>query len=143
MFFGVLSADVAAVASVASAVVVALVITLAGVFTLRANMKTFWRDLADERGEQIQLLEEHLRAKAAELVTLQAAHVAEMVQFGEEQRDLRHALKSELATTQHSLALEMGKHDLSAVVAKLDALHRRLDEHDGRLTQLLTHLEGT
>ncbi len=121
----------------------AIIVLIGAYFALRNNLRTYWKEVAAERAAQIAELEQRLVVKAEELIVLQAAHAAEMLEFAEEQRVIRHELKAALATTQNALTLEMAKHDLSAVVVKLDALHRRLDEHDGRLTQLLTHLEAT
>ncbi len=124
--------------------VLGAVVVLAGAyFALRNNLKTYWKELAGERAAEIRDLEHRLTEKAEELIALQATHAAEMLTFAEEQREIRHELKAHLAAAQNALTLEMAKHDLSAVVVKIDALHRRLDEHDGRLTQLLNHLEGT
>ena len=124
--------------------ILAAAAVLAGAyFALRNNLKTYWKELASERAAEVQDLERQLKEKAEELILLQAAHAAEMLQFAEEQRELRHELKSNLASAQNALTAEMAKHDLSAVVAKLDALHRRLDQHDERLTQLIGNLEGT
>ncbi len=118
----------------------AVVVLTGAYFALRNNLKTYWKELAGERAAEIRDLEHRLTEKAEELIVLQAAHAAEMLTLADEQREVRHELKASLAAAQHALTLEMGKHDLSAVVAKLDALHRRLDEHDGRLSELLDRL---
>ncbi len=114
-------------ASLIVAAIVALAAVVAGVFTVRSNIKSYWREVAEERGSQVYELEQHLKERADELIKLQASHALEMLSFAEEQREIRHELKENLAATQHALTLEMAKHDLSAVLAKLDALHKRLD----------------
>ncbi len=120
----------------------AVIVLIGAYFALRNNLKTYWKELAGERAAEIRDLERRLTEKAEELVLLQAAHAAEMLQFAEEQREIRHELKSHLAAANSALNLEMAKHDLSAVIVKIDALHRRLDDHDTRLTELIGHLRG-
>jgi Flp pilus assembly pilin Flp len=39
-----------------SIITAAIVVVAAGVFTLRNNLKSFWKTLAEERGEQVKVL---------------------------------------------------------------------------------------
>ena len=63
--------------SVTAIVVAAGVVVLGGVFTLRNNMRSFWRDLAEERKAQNDQLEIEVREKQAELLDLERRHAAE------------------------------------------------------------------
>lgn len=102
--------------SLGSIFVAAAVIVAAGLFTLRNNLKSFWRDLAEERNEKIEALE--TQAQAA---------LQERAKFAEEQRDIRHQLKTEIATLRAQLDVERSKHDLSSVLSRIDELEKTLD----------------
>lgn len=108
--------------SVTAIIVAAFVVVVGGLFTLRNNMKTFWRNLAEERGEQVKVLEGEVREGTAALLEMQAAHAAEMVHERDLQRELRHGLKTEMATVRAELEIERTKHDLTNIQARLDAL---------------------
>jgi gas vesicle protein len=128
-----------------SIVVAAIVVIVAGVFTLRNNLKTFWKDLATERGEQVKVLEEDLKERAQQLVDAQLHHTEEMASFAEEQREVRHQLKTDVATLEGRLKLEEAKHDLSAVIGRLDGLEHTIDSRAGMFEQMvagITHQSG-
>lgn len=108
--------------SVTAIVVSALVVVLGGLFTLRNNIRSFWRDLAEERGAEVVELTNEVRELNAKMLAAQHEHAEQLLAEAQAQRDLRHALKGEVATLQHQLELEQAKHDLSAVTARLDAL---------------------
>lgn len=124
-----------------SILVAALVVIVAGVFTLRNNLKTFWKDLAEERGEEIKVLEARLEKSAkalvdaqthhtAELVDLQHVHAEEMAGLVASERESRHELKGRLAIVEGQLQIEQSKHDLSVVIAELEHVGSRLDGID-------------
>jgi uncharacterized protein YoxC len=110
--------------SVTAIIVAAAVVVLGGVFTLRNNMRSFWRDLAEERKEQIAQLEDEVRVKGTEQLEMERRHNAEMLKVSDEQREIRHALKTKLAEMGHLLDIEKAKHDLTAVTEHLDSLDR-------------------
>jgi len=83
----------------------------AGVFSLRNNLKSVWKNLAEERGEQVKQLEREIHDK-----------MVEMAAFAEDQRGLRHQLKNELATQGAQLEIERAKHDMTQVFDRLDAI---------------------
>lgn len=138
--------------SVTAIVVSALVVVLGGLFTLRNNIRSFWRDLAEERGAQVVELEAEVRELNAKLLASQHAHAEQILAEANAQRELRHQLKGEVATLQHQLELESAKHDLSSVTARLKALEDlavqraamfdRLDHTTERLAGLLDKREG-
>ena len=108
--------------SVGAIVVASVVVVLGGLFTLRNNMKSFWKDLAEERGEQVKVLEAEVRAGAEALRESQAAASAEALRLVEEQREIRHGLKGTIATLENRLAIEEAKHDLSGVTTRIGKL---------------------
>ncbi len=108
--------------SVTAIVVAAGVVVLGGVFTLRNNMRSFWRDLAEERKVQVEVLEAEVRESATKLLEMQHAASEAALEQAAEQKEIRHALKTENATLVHQLQLEQAKHDLSAVTERLTAL---------------------
>jgi Flp pilus assembly pilin Flp len=130
-----------------SIVTAAVIVIVAGVFTLRNNLKSFWKELAEERGEQVKVLEEKLAETHEQLVEAQISHTQEMAAFAEEQREVRHQLKNELAVVNGQLKVEQAKHDLSVVIARLDQLDDgligkgRFDELVGVITDQSTLLE--
>ena len=73
-----------------SIIVACLVVIVAGIFTLRNNMKTFWKNLAEERGEQVKVLQEELRKETSALAqaTIQQAEIAAKLKLEEAKRDL-------------------------------------------------------
>lgn len=120
-----------------SIVTAAIIVIVAGVFTLRNNLKSFWKELAEERGEQVKVLEEKLAETHEQLVEAQISHTQEMAAFAEEQREVRHQLKNELAVINGQLKVEQTKHDLSTVIARLDELDNTLvgaSRFDGLVT---------
>ena len=124
----------------AEVLIAALIVVAAGLFTLRNNMKSFWKDLAEERGEQVRQLERHLREKTDELLQAQLKHSEQMAAFAEEQREVRHELKNELASTAAKLVAEQAKHDLSSVLARIDTMEEMLIGKD-LFHQMLTHMD--
>lgn len=136
--------------SVTAIIVAALVVVLGGIFTLRNNMRSFWRDLAEERKAQNDQLEEEVREKQNELLELERRHNADLLKVSEEQREIRHGLKTKLADMGHQLDLERAKHDLSAVTERLTALEElaitrgamfdRIDATAQQQVELLTRI---
>lgn len=124
-----------------SILVSALVIVLGGAVTLRNNLKTFWKDLAEERAAQISVLEQHLKEKAAELVAAELRHTEQMAAFSEEQREVRHQLKNEAAELRIVLEAERAKHDLTSVVNRLDEVDQMLIDRTPMFTRMVTLLE--
>jgi sensor histidine kinase YesM len=129
-FFGVISGLVATVRfsdtiTIGSIVVASMVVVAGGIFTFRNNMRTFWRNLAEERQEQIKVLEEHAREREEHMLELQEQYHAQLSETAEQQRLLRHELKNELVSVKALLAVEHSKTDLSAL---LDLLARQHDE---------------
>lgn len=111
-----------------SIIVSCFVIVLAGVFTLRNNLRSFWKGLAEERAEQIVSLEEHLKERNAQIEALQKETKESLMAFAEEQRIVRHELKNQLAAAQASLQVEQAKTDLSALAGQLSSLANQLAE---------------
>jgi uncharacterized coiled-coil protein SlyX len=136
--------------SVTAIVVAAGVVVLGGVFTLRNNMRSFWRDLAEERKEQIDVLEHEVRESATKLLEMQSAATASALEQAAEQREIRHALKTKVAELGHQLEIEKAKHDLSAVTERLTALEElaitrgsmfdRIDATAQQQVELLTRI---
>jgi hypothetical protein len=109
--------------TVGSILTAALVIVLGGLFTLRNNMRSFWKDLAEERAAKIADLEEDMRQdRATASEELLAAH-DQMAKFAEEQRVIRHELKGEVAALKASLQVERAKTDLTALTQMLGEQH--------------------
>jgi flagellar basal body-associated protein FliL len=111
--------------TIGSIVVASLVVVAGGIFSFRNNMRTFWRNLAEERQEQIKVLEDHAHEREAQVLELQEQYHVQLAEAAEQQRLLRHDLKGELASVKALLALEHSKTDLSAL---LDLLARQHDE---------------
>ena len=76
--------------SAGSIIVACLVVIVAGIFTLRNNMKSFWKNLAEERGEQVKVLQQEVRDGASELAkeVLKNAEVTAKLRVEEAKRDL-------------------------------------------------------
>ncbi len=109
--------------TVGSIIVAAMVIVAGGVVTFRNNMRTFWRNLAEEREEKIRVLEEHLHEKDMLITSIHEQSKDEMAKLVEEQRILRHELKNQIAEAAASLRVEQAKTDLSALLAQLARQH--------------------
>lgn len=114
--------------SLGSVISAAALIVAAGIFTLRQNVKSFWRDLAEQREQQI----EQLRQDAD-------AALQERAKFAEEQRDIRHQLKNDLAAATANLTVERARHDLTTVYERLDVLERLLERRQDVFETLLDH----
>ncbi len=110
--------------TVGSIIVASIVIVAGGVVTFRNNMRTFWRNLAEERAEQIKVLEEHGREREIHMAQLQEQSKVELGRVLEEQREIRHELKAQLAAAVATLRAEQQKTDLSAVLEELANHHR-------------------
>jgi flagellar basal body-associated protein FliL len=122
--------------TIGSIVVASLVVVAGGIFSFRNNMRTFWRNLAEERQEQIKVLEDHAHEREAQVLELQEQYHVQLAEAAEQQRLLRHDLKSELASVKALLALEHSKTDLSAL---LDLLAR---QHDESMLRMETGMEN-
>jgi hypothetical protein len=107
-----------------------------GVFSFRNNMRTFWRNLAEERQEQIRVLEEHAHDRETQVLELQEQYHVQLAEASEQQRHLRHELKTELASVKALLAVEHSKTDLSAL---LDLLAR---QHDAAMQRMEEGMEN-
>lgn len=106
-----------------SVITAAVVIVLSGLFTLRNNLRSFWHDLAIERGAQVEGLEQQIRERDAEIVKLHEESKAELAKHFEEQRVVRHELKGEVAALRAQLQVEQAKTDLSALADQLGRQH--------------------
>ena len=113
-----------------SIVVAALVIVIGGLFTLRNNLKTFWKERALELEEKVKVLDQHAEEK-----------LQERAAFAEEQRDVRHELKTQLANAKAQLEVERAKHDLSGVFARFDGLEGVITARDDLTARQNTLLE--
>lgn len=109
--------------TVGSIITAALVVVLSGVFTLRNNMRSFWKNLAEERAEQIKVLEQDAADLQKKIHELELKYQRDLAKFAEEQRNIRHELKDELAALNATLAVERAKTDLSALMQQLSAQH--------------------
>jgi hypothetical protein len=125
-----------------SIITAAVVVVAAGVFTLRNNLKSFWKELAEERGEQVKILTADLKKAADDLVAAQLRHTDEMASFAEEQREVRHQLKTEIATLEGRLKLEQSKHDLSVVTIRLDKIEETLKGRSATFDELAAAVDG-
>jgi sensor histidine kinase YesM len=128
--FGVISGLIGAVrfsdtVTIGSIIVASLVVIAGGVFSFRNNMRTFWRNLAEERQEQIKVLEDHAHERENQMLEQQEQYHVQLAEAAEQQQLLRHELKNELASVKALLAVEHSKTDLSAL---LDLLARQHDE---------------
>jgi uncharacterized membrane protein YccC len=122
--------------TIGSIIVASLVVIAGGVFSFRNNMRTFWRNLAEERQEQIKVLEEHAREREEHMLELQEQYHEQLATSAEQQRLLRHELKNELVAVKALLAVEHSKTDLSAL---LDLLAR---QHDEAMQRMNTGMEN-
>lgn len=110
-----LTVDLTKTISLGSILVGALVVVLAGVFTLRNNMRSFWKDLAEQRDAEVTELQKDLKAKEEE-----------MAAFALAQQELRHELKAELDAAKLLLEGERAKTDLSALLSHMNEQHREV-----------------
>jgi flagellar basal body-associated protein FliL len=122
--------------TIGSIIVASLVVIAGGVFSFRNNMRTFWRNLAEERQEQIKVLEEHAHDRENQMLELQDQYHVQLAEAAEQQRLLRHELKNELAAVKALLAVEHSKTDLSSL---LDLLAR---QHDEAMQKMRTGMEN-
>lgn len=107
------------------AITAAAVVIVAGLFTLRNSIRSFWKEQALERGEKIKALQAEAEAS-----------LKERAAFAEQQRELRHALKNDLAVAQAQLDSELAKHDFTALYSRLDMLQGILESRDALFTAL-------
>jgi len=117
--------------TVGSIIVAALVVIASGLFTLRNNMRSFWRNLAEERGEEIKVLEKHLREREDA-----------RAQDAEEQRAIRHELKNQIAELNANLRVEQTKTDLSALIELLAKQHTEAMTQFSTIIGLLATANG-
>ena len=131
--------------TIGSILVAAVVIIAGGVFTFKNNMRTFWRNLAEERAEQIKVLEQHGHEKDVRIAELQEHARVDLAKVADEQRTVRHELKNQIAALTASLRIEQEKTDLSALVDQLAIQHReameRMEEGLNRQARMLELLE--
>lgn len=130
-----------------SILVAALVVIAGGIFSFRNNMRTFWRNLAVERQEEIKVLTEKLNESEERYRVLQQQSRAEAEKIAEEQRSIRHDLKGQLAAAQKLLEAEHAKTDLSSLMEQLRDQHSdsmgRMEEGLARQSRMLEILEAT
>jgi murein L,D-transpeptidase YcbB/YkuD len=123
--------------TVGSILIAALVIVAGGVFTFRNNMRTFWRNLAEERAEQIKVLEQRGQEKDAQIIQLQEAAKAELAKTADEQRAIRHELKNQIAELRASLRVEQTKTDLTSLLEQLATQHAEAMEKQDKVLHSL------
>lgn len=126
-----LVASYSSTVTLGSILTAAAVIVVGGIFTLRNNLKTFWKERSFELEEKIRVLEEHAEQK-----------LEERAEFAEQQREERHALKTELAEVRAKLLLEEAKRDLTGVFGRFDALEGSIDRQTGVLAEILAQLRS-
>jgi len=94
-------------------IIVGLVVAGAAfLFTLRSRIATIWKQEAEgwrEKAERLaqEVAEERLKAST----------------FAREQQEIRHGLKDELAACRAELKVEQAKHDLTAVLERMQSFH--------------------
>jgi len=110
----------------------AIVVIAGGIFSFRNNMRTFWRNLAVERQEEIKVLTEKLAESEDRYRDLQQQARDEAAHIAEEQRSIRHDLKAQLAAANRLLEAEHAKTDLTSLMDQLGKQHdeamRRMEE---------------
>ena len=125
----------------------ALVVIAGGIFSFRNNMRTFWRNLAVERQEEIKVLTRKLAESEDRYRDLQQQAREEATHIAEEQRSIRHDLKAQLAASQKLLEIEHSKTDLTALMEQLGRQHTDAMQHmqEGleRQTRMLHLLESS
>jgi hypothetical protein len=109
--------------TVGSIIVASSVIVLGGVFTLRNNMRSFWRNLAEERAAQVSVLEQDIKERDGHIRDLQEQGRADLARLAEEERTVRHELKNQLAAATMALDAERAKTDLSSLMELLAHQH--------------------
>lgn len=114
--------------TVGSIIVAASITVASGLFTLRNNLRSFWRGLAEERAEQIESLEHTIKERDQKIHDLQEQGRLDLLKLAEEQRVLRHELKNELAAVNAQLAAERAKTDLTALIELLGHQHTEMME---------------
>jgi sensor histidine kinase YesM len=133
--------------TIGSIIVASMVVVAGGIFSFRNNMRTFWRNLAVERQEEIKVLTDKLTESEERYRELQAQSRTEAEKIAEEQRSIRHDLKAQLATAQKLLEIEHAKTDLSSLMEQLGSQHheamRRMQEGLDRQGRMLQILEST
>lgn len=94
-----------------------LVAAVIGYFTIRNLQQSYWRNLVDERDAEIidlkRVIDEGLQERAA---------------FADSQREVRHQLKTQIATLEGRLQVEHAKHDLTSVTARMEAMEKVLED---------------
>lgn len=144
--FGIATINFSDTVTLGSVLVAAMVVVAGGIATFRNNMRTFWRNLAEERQAQIAVLEKRVLDLNAQLMELQEQGKAEMAAMVDEQRSVRHELKAQLAASNQLLAIEHSKTDLTSLMEQLADQHKEamsqavvgLAKQD-RVLELLAH----
>jgi ABC-type multidrug transport system fused ATPase/permease subunit len=141
------SIDFTSTVTLGSVLTAAVVVIASGIFSFRNNMKSFWRNLAVERQEEIKVLTEKLAESEERYRELQTQSREEAMRIAEEQRSVRHDLKGQLAAVNKLLEAEHAKTDLSALMEQLGAQHhdamKRMEEGLMRQGRMLQILEAT
>jgi hypothetical protein len=124
-----------------------MVVVAGGIFSFRNNMRTFWRNLAVERQEEIKVLIDKLGESEERYRELQTQARSEAERIAEEQRSIRHDLKAQLAAVNKLLEAEHAKTDLSALMEQLGSQHhdamQRMEAGLARQGRILQILEAT
>jgi hypothetical protein len=133
--------------TIGSILTAAVIVILGGIFSFRNNMRSFWRDLAVERQEQIRVLEEHIVERDERLRVVEEKTRNDLALAAEEQRAVRHDLRTQLATAQKLLEAEHAKTDLSALMEQLGQQHKdamaRMEEGLNRQSKMLQLIEAS
>jgi ABC-type multidrug transport system fused ATPase/permease subunit len=141
------SIDFTSTVTLGSVLTAAVVVIASGIFSFRNNMKSFWRNLAVERQEEIKVLTEKLSESEERYRELQTQSREEAMRIAEEQRSVRHDLKGQLAAVNKLLEAEHAKTDLSALMEQLSTQHhdamQRMEEGLKRQGRMLQILEAT
>lgn len=115
----ILATDLFTIGGVIVAVGGLVVAAIVGYFTIRNLQRSYWRNLVDERDAEI-----------LEMKRLDEEKLQERAAFAEEQRELRHRLKGEIANLQGQLQLERAKSDLTVVFAQIASIETILKAHE-------------
>lgn len=141
------SIDFTSTVTLGSVLTAAVVVIASGIFSFRNNMKSFWRNLAVERQEEIKVLTDKLSDSEERYRELQQQSREEAMRIAEEQRSVRHDLKGQLAAVNKLLEAEHAKTDLSALMEQLGSQHhdamQRMEEGLMRQGRMLQILEAT
>jgi ABC-type multidrug transport system fused ATPase/permease subunit len=133
--------------TIGSILTAAVVVIAGGIFSFRNNMRTFWRNLAVERQEEIKVLNQKLVESEDRYRELQEQSRDEAQHIAEEQRSIRHDLKTQLAAANKLLEQEHQKTDLTSLMEQLGQQHQdamtRMQEGLERQARMLHLLESS